>query len=129
MIIPKTLANDIITTSYNYLGREFCWSTFNCVHFVIEVYSKVGIDFPLLIRNEIPPLDFHLDVEEFEKMPIGHSVFFKRKMSWVRYRSWTHVAIIVEKDKLIHCTRNLGTGVVITTKSEFLEAYDLAPHK
>lgn len=128
MIINNTLAKDIVTTSRYYLGREFCWNTFNCVHFVREVYSKVEIEFPLLIRDKIPPSNFHLSVEEFEKMPIGHSVFFKRKMSLIN-RTWTHVAIIVGTDQLIHCTRNLGNGVVITTKSEFLEVYDLVPNK
>ncbi len=129
MTITTTLAKDIITISYDYLGRKFCFDTFNCVHFVREVYFKVGIEFPLLIRDKIPPSNFHLNVKEFEKMPVGHSVFFKRKMSELINRPWTHVAIIVGANQLIHCTRNLGAGVVLTTKSEFLEIYDIAPYK
>lgn len=125
MFLSKKLSDQIVSTSVEYLGREFCFDTFNCVHFVREVYSRVGINFPMLVRDKFPPLEFHLDVERFEEMPIGHSVFFKRKNSRLTHRSWSHIAIVVGPNELIHCTRNLGASVVITPKPIFLEAYDL----
>jgi hypothetical protein len=57
-------------------------------------------------------------------MPIGHSVFFKRRAS-LSSRIWTHVAIIISPESLIHCSRNLGRAVVITPKIEFMEVYSL----
>lgn len=127
MIIDQNLSLCIIHSSYSYLGREFDWEEFNCVHFVRRVYLSVGIVFPKLIRSKMPPKEFHLTDEEFDEMPIGHSVFFRRKMSRLVNRPWTHVAIIVGKNELIHCTRNLGNGVVITSKPEFLDTYELSP--
>lgn len=125
MDLNKSLSQDIVRFAHECLGHEFCWTTFNCVHFVRRIYSQVGIEFPLLIRDALPPQEFHLTVEEFEKMPVGHSVFFKRRMSSNQRRSWTHVAIIAEGNTLVHCTRNLGVGVVLTPKAEFLEVYKL----
>lgn len=119
-------SESIVTISYNYLGKPFDWDTFNCVHFVRRVYHEVGICFPLLSREDLPPSNFHLSADEFALMPIGHSVFFKRRASKLA-RFWTHVAIIVSPDTLIHCTRHLGLGVIVSSKSEFMEIYDLAP--
>jgi len=126
MFLSKDLSELIVTISFRYLGRPFDWDTFNCVHFVRKVYGEVGISLPLLVRGNLPPPDFHLSMYEFALMPIGHSVFFKRRASKLE-RYWTHVAIVVGPDKLIHCTRNLGSGVIISSKSEFMEIYDLAP--
>jgi cell wall-associated NlpC family hydrolase len=126
MFLTESLSSRIVTVSSTYLGRGFNFEEFNCVHFVRKVYFEVGIVFPLLIKNQLPPTDFHLSQEEFDRMPIGHSIFFKRKDS-KSDRLWSHVAIIWGKDKLIHCTRNLGSGVVITSTSEFLKVYALSP--
>jgi len=126
VVLDKTLSRRIVTASLRYLGKPFDWETFNCVHFVRSVYQDVDMQFPILKRYDLPPREFHLGNNEFARMPRGHSVFFKRKASPVK-RYWTHMAIIIGSDKLIHCTRHLGTGVTITPKSEFLETYALSP--
>jgi len=126
MFLTQDVSTKIVNVSMGYLGHTFIWETFNCVHFVRKVYQESGISFPTLIKMRLPPADFHLSKEEFAEMPIGHSVFFKRRESQsVRY--WTHVAIIIGKDSLIHCTRNLGIGVVVSSKAEFQEVYSLSP--
>jgi|GEM_PF-1966257 len=126
MYLSKNQSDQIIDVAYSYLGKPFDFEKFNCVHFVREVYFKVGINLPLLVRKYLPPADFHLSSVEFALMPVGHTVFFKRKESKLD-RSWTHVGIIVGPDKLIHCTRNLGDGVVVTEKSQLMEVYSLSP--
>ena len=126
MVLTKKLSDEIVRVSYTYLGKEFCWTTFNWVHFVREVYGQVGILVPLLNKQYPPPKYFHLTDSEFEKMPIGHSVFFRRRLSQVTNRTWTHVGIIIGRDEIIHCTRNLGNGVVITTRHDMLEVYTRA---
>jgi len=126
MILSRDISDRIVDVSYYYLGKPFDWETFNCVHFVRKVYLEVDIYLPPLIRKGLPPAEFHLSDDEFTAMPIGHTVFFKRKESKLE-RLWTHVAIIIGPNELVHCTRNLGRGVVITPKSEFMEIYSLAP--
>ena len=128
MFLSKDLSDRIVSSSYRHLGRPFDYETFNCVHFVREVYFEVGINLPLLIRNGLPPAKFHLSNEEFAQMPIGHIVFFKRK-NRNSERFWTHVAIIVEPKTLIHCTRNVSRGVVLTSLPDFMEVYELANKK
>jgi len=128
MFLSKDVSGRIVSVSYRYLGRPFDYETFNCVHFVRVVYFEVGINLPLLIRNGLPPIEFHLSNEEFALMPIGHIVFLKRKKGKLE-RFWTHVAIIAESKTLIHCTRNIGKGVVLTSLSDFMEVYDLTPQK
>lgn len=125
MFLDKTLADQIVMNSMTHIGRHFDLSNFNCVHFVREVYGSVGIEFPILRRDIIPPREFHLSEYEFCAMPVGQSVFFKRRESSL-VRPWTHVAIIISSTDLIHCTRNLGDGVVITSRDIFLEKYCLA---
>lgn len=126
MFLSKDISDRIVSSAYCYLGWPFDWEKFNCVHFVRQVYYDVGIELPLLIRKNFPPAEFHLFSEEFVLMPIGHIVFFKRKESKVN-RLWTHVAIIVSSNELIHCTRHLGNGVVITPKQEFMKVYYITP--
>ena len=126
MILSETLSGQIVSSARSYAGTQFDWCTFNCVHFVAEVYWGLGIEFPRLARYGLPPRDFHLSGDEFLCMPIGHSVFLKRKETLAPTRYWTHIAIIIEQDRLIHCTRNLGSGVIISTSQELLGAYDLA---
>ena len=125
MVLTETLSQNIVIASYKYAGMQFDWKTFNCVHFVRKVYAEFGIILPLLSHDTLPPREFHLSLDEFMRMPLGHSVFFKRKASMV-HRSWTHVAIIIAPHALIHNTRHLGTGVVITPVTEFLETYVLS---
>lgn len=125
MNLSKETSELIVQTAKAYLGREFDLATFNCVHFVREVYQQVGIVLPLLARYDIPPSEFHLSEEEFALMPVGHCVFFKRKNTRLN-RHWTHVAIVFSADDLIHCTRNIGRGVVVTSKEAFLEIYQLS---
>ena len=125
MILSEALSRQIIAVTQKYVGRFFDWDTFNCVHFVREVYREVGIELPRLVRGKLPPQDFHLSKERFESMPLGHSVFFRRRTS-ISDRSWTHVAIIAGRDQLVHCTRHLGNGVSISSTLEFLNVYELA---
>ncbi len=126
MILNASMSERIIIESHNYLGFEFNYEKFNCVHFAREVYRCVGITLPLLDRKGFPPKDFHLSPEEFGNMPTGHCAFFKRK-ACSSGRIWTHVAIIVSSTELIHCSRYFGCKVVITPRDMFLEIYDLAP--
>ena len=126
MFLSKTLSESIVSISEQYFERKFEWSSFNCVHFVIEVYDQLNICLPAIERYNFPPKDFHLSEAEFESMPIGHSVFLKRKAK-DSPRLWSHVGIIYSSDSIIHCTRHLGDGVVITPKSVLMEAYILAP--
>jgi len=127
MLLTNDQAEGIVVIAHGYISRKFCFETFNCVHFVREVYSKAGIDFPRLAKDLPPPADFHLSSEKFAEMPIGHSAFFKRRGSKLVNRLWTHVAIVFGENELIHCTRNLGDGVVITPRPIFLEMYVLSP--
>jgi cell wall-associated NlpC family hydrolase len=126
MIITEDSSAKIIQVATKYLGRPFDYEKFNCVHFVREVYSNVGIDLPLIPRAGYPLQQFNLSVSEFELMPIGHSVFFKRKAS-LSNRVWTHVAIVASNSELIHCSRHFGGKVVVTPKIDFLQVYSLAP--
>ena len=124
MIIPKNLSHIIVNISISYLDTPFDLERFNCVHFVRKVYKTVGVTLPLLCGHDFPPKEFHLTEQEFNLMPVGHSVFFRRKLS-PSNRVWTHVAIIISDSQLIHCTRHCGMGVVCTEKKEFLEIYSL----
>jgi hypothetical protein len=124
MFISKNLAGDIITSASSYLGRRYDFDVFNCVHFVRQVYRDVSLDFPLLDKRLFPPEYFHLTREDFYEMPIGHSVFFKKRKSTLP-RSWTHVAIIFSDNELVHCSRLFGQ-VVVTPVRDFLEVYDLS---
>lgn len=126
MVLSNVVSDVIVSTSYEYLGKSFDLDTFNCVHFVREVYKSAGVVMPILARYDFPPREFHLSNDEFNSMPIGHSVFFKRR-STRSTRPWTHVAIIVSSDTLIHCTQYIGKGVMLTSKSVFMETYDLSP--
>ena len=126
MNLSPELARNIIEIASSYISRPFDYEQFNCVHFVREVYSKVDIELPLLVRGEYPPQEFHLSINEFEMMPIGHCVFFKRRTS-VTERVWTHVAMVYSSSELIHCARRFGGKVVVTPKAEFLDVYILTP--
>jgi cell wall-associated NlpC family hydrolase len=125
MILSVVMARRIVTTSLNYVGTPYSWEEFNCVHFIRKVYGDVGIVFPRLVKEMDPPVDFHLSEKEFEGMPLGQSVFFKRKESQLA-RSWTHIAIIISPTELVHCARRLER-VVVTPREEFLETYALSP--
>ncbi len=125
MVLNSILSQRIVAASSAYIGKPFCYSTYNCIHFVRNVYSDVGIIFPLVERYGLPPQEFHVSPEVFMTMPHGHSVFFKRKESQVQ-RYWTHVGIIFDLHHVIHCTRHTGKGVVVTPVEEFLKTYALA---
>jgi cell wall-associated NlpC family hydrolase len=124
MTLTTSISDRIVSIAYSYIDRSFNYEKFDCVHFVIEVFETVGIDLPILNRVGFPPMDFNLSCEEFKLMPIGHSVFVKRKAS-TSSRIWTHVAIIVSSHELIHCSRHFGGKVVVTSLPEFLEIYTL----
>ena len=125
MILDKKLADKIVMNSLVHVNKPFDFLNFNCVHFVRVVYESVGIRFPILRKEVVPPRNFHLSESEFYCMPIGHSLFFYRKESSL-VRPWTHVAIIISPTEMIHCTRNLGDGVTVTSRDEMLEKYYLA---
>jgi hypothetical protein len=126
MILTTSIADHIVKVARTYIGRPFDYEKFNCVHFVREVYAAVGIELPLLMRELLPPREFHLSREELSGMPIGHSVFLKRKTSRSG-RSWTHVAIIVSFVEVIHCSRRFGGAVTVTAVPQLFEVYELAP--
>ncbi len=126
MILTARLAEAVVTTSKRHLGREFVYEKFNCVHFIRSVYEEVGIALPLLDRFGYPPSSFHLSDTELVTMPLGHSLFLKRRLSQVR-RFWTHVALIVSAGEVIHCSRHFGKMVTITPIDKLWEIYALAP--
>jgi cell wall-associated NlpC family hydrolase len=126
MILTETLSQRIVATAHQYLGRPYDWKTFDCIHFILSVYKECGIEVPRFGGAGYPPENFHLSAETFEIMPLGHSVFFKRKAN-LKDRIWTHAAIIVSPHELVHCSRHFGECVTITPKPEFLEIYALAP--
>lgn len=126
MILAPSTSDRIVSTAHQYLGKSFDYEKFNCVHFVRNVYHTIGIELPILHRSGYPPTDFHLSGDEFNLMPVGHSMFFKRKTS-ISSRIWTHIAIIASSHELIHCLRHCGNGVVITPKPVFMEIYALVP--
>lgn len=125
MIIDQEMSNRIVAEATKFVGKPYDWRTFDCIHFIIAVYRSVGIEIPRFGSSGFPPRQFHLTKEEFEQMPIGHSVFFKRKAK-VTDRVWSHAAIIFSQNELIHCSRHFGPGVTVTAKSDFLQLYDLA---
>jgi hypothetical protein len=128
MVLDMTLSVRVFMAALHYKGREFDWDTFNCVHFVRQVYKDVGIELPLLRRELLPPKEFHLNEKQFRDMPVGHSVFFKRRAKETE-RTWSHLAIILAPCKLIHCTRHMGNGVIISDTSDFLKIYELAQYE
>jgi hypothetical protein len=125
MVLSKTMSAQIIRSASQHIGRPFVYETFNCVHFVREVYLLVGIHFPLLPPMDFPPSEFHLTAAELESKPLGHSFFLKRKEGR-RLRIWSHVAIIYSPNEVIHCTRHSGEGVTVTPMSQLFVLYDLA---
>ena len=125
MVLSEVLARQIVNSACRYVHTRYDWNNFNCVHFVREVYANVGISLPKLKKELLPPDKFHLSAEEFDAMPIGHSVFFKRILNPLP-RSWTHIAIIISSTEFIHCSRRLGM-VAITPRVEFLETYAFVP--
>ena len=105
MVLSSDIASRIVVVAYQYLGRAYDFKTFDCVHFIVSVYRDVGIVIPRFGSAGFPPRDLHLSADEFEKMPLGHTVFFKRKAN-TSGRIWTHAAIIVSSCELIHCSRH-----------------------
>lgn len=126
MVLSKTVSDLIVTTAYQYLGHPYDLKTFDCVRFVVSVYRDVGIEIPRFGSRGLPPSDFHLSAEEFQKKPRGHTVFFKRKAN-TSDRLWTHMVIIVSPDELIHCSSRFGQKVVVTPWADLLELYSLSP--
>jgi hypothetical protein len=126
VIFSANISNRVVTFASNYIGRAYNWYTFNCIHFVESVYREVGITIPRLDHKGFPPKDLHLSVEEFAMMPIGHTVFFKRKAN-LSGQFWTHLAIIFSSTELIHCSWYFGGKVTVTKKINFMEIYDLTP--
>lgn len=126
MDLDRELSARIVLAAEKYVGKAYDWHTFDCVHFVLSVFQDVGIALPRLSGQWEPPPEFHLSEQELEAMPLGHSVFLKRKASTAN-KIWTHVAIIVSRDELIHCSRHFGRQVTITPKAELLEIYTVVP--
>ena len=126
MILTSNLSERIVVSAQKYLGQPYDWHIFDCVHFILAVYQAVGIVVPRIAGKGYPPSDFQLSAEEFGQMPLGHSVFLKRRTS-TSDRIWTHAALIISPTELIHCSRHFGRQVVITSKAELLEIYALAP--
>ena len=128
MLLSESISNIIVKTASTYIGRPYDYKTFDCVHFIVSVYKDVGIFIPRFGSEGYPPSNLHLDLSGFQRMPRGHSVFFKRKTS-MSSRVWTHMALIFSSTHLVHCSRHCGSGVVVTPRDEFLEMYSLAPQR
>jgi cell wall-associated NlpC family hydrolase len=129
MVVSPSLSKIIVNIAVSHVGRPYEHQVFDCVSFFLEVYSAAGIKLPssVVLNGHInPPDEFNLSSDEFVKMPLGHSVFFKRKIS-TSDRIWTHIAIIMSHDELIHCSGYFGRRVVVTPKDQFMEIYSLVP--
>lgn len=59
-------------------------------------------------------------------MPVGHTVFLRRKLS-EKPKVWTHVVIVYSPTEVIHCSRHFGRQVTITPIGEILATYAVAP--
>ncbi len=126
MIITPDLSRKIIRSALKYIDRSYIRSTFNCAHFVANTYEQIGIVMPKFHAHLYPPADFNLTHDEFENMPVGHSIFLRRKTS-VSDRIWTHVAIIYSQTHIIHCSHHFGDKVTVTPRSDFIQIYGLVP--
>jgi len=126
MVLSETASDLVIRAAHQHLGRSYVWQTYDCVNFVVDVYRQANIEMPVIDKTGSPPVGFHLSADEFGSMPLGHSIFLKRKAS-LSDRIWTHVAIIVSQHEVIHCSRHFGRKVVVTPVKEFLRVYTLAP--
>jgi cell wall-associated NlpC family hydrolase len=120
--LSPEVSNTITKIAHQYIGRPYDYKTFDCIHFIVNVYRDAGIIIPRFGGSGFPPEDLNLSTDEFEKMPLGQTVFFKRKES-MSSRVWTHAAIIVSPHELIHCTRHFGGRVAVTPKHEFVRIY------
>lgn len=126
MVLSLEMSTNIIHAARRYIGKSYNFKTFDCIHFILNVYRGVGIQVDRFGGQGYPPENLHLNDIDFDKMPLGHSVFFKRKAS-MKDRLWTHAAIIISPHELIHCSRHFGNQVIITPKIDFMETYTLAP--
>ncbi len=122
MILSENVSHCIVTTAHQYIDRAYDYKTFDCVHFIVNVYHDVGIMIPRFGSVGHPPPDLNLSSDAFEEMPVGQTVFFKRKLS-TSSRIWTHMAIIASSNELIHCSQHFGGKVTLTPKHEFMEIY------
>jgi len=122
MILSADVSRHIVATAHTYIGKPYDFKMFDCVHFIMSVYREVGIEIPRFGGSGFPPPDLNLSALEFEQMPLGQTVFFKRRTS-PSSRIWTHMAIIASPSELIHCSRHFGNKVTITAKPEFMEIY------
>ena len=126
MILSGIMSRRVIRAAYAYSGTRYDYKTFDCVHFILRTYEDAGLPIPWFGPIGYPPPNLHLSAEEFERMPLGSTVFLKRKAS-TSARIWTHMAIIVSDHELIHCSRHFGGHVTVTPKNEFMGIYALAP--
>lgn len=115
MLLSAETSQKIVQTSLTYLGKPYDYKTFDCIHFIVSVYRDVGIIIPRFGGSGPPPTNINLSAEEFERMPLGHPVFFKRKLS-TSNRIWTHAALILSSHEFIHGSRFYNNKIVITEK-------------
>lgn len=116
--MSSELGHMIVETALRYLGRPYDRENFKCFHFVREVYTLLGL--------KPPPLSENLTVEQMLDPPIGHLLYLKHKED-TKQRRWSHVAIVISKEEVIHNSLWFGEKVVISKLSEILELYTIVP--
>ncbi|MCB9805991.1 hypothetical protein H6775_02400 [Candidatus Nomurabacteria bacterium] len=99
------------------LGKSYGQNTFNCVHFVITVFDKVGIPVPMMDENiQLPVTHNNLG---------GVILLDIRTKKPGDQRNFTHCGI-VHTNGLIHCSRQFGRCVSITPWDKVWQKYELA---
>lgn len=126
MIHTEETGRRIVEIAHTYLGQPFDIKDFDCVYFIKAVYQKVGIEIPRFWAKDYPPQDFNLTPEELLQMPLGSTLFLKRKATTV-VRPWTHMVLIASPTHFIHNSRFFGHKVVLTPKDVVLEYYYHVP--
>ena len=99
------------------LGTPFSYKEFNCWHFVRKVYEKFNI--PMQVGKQIEEIaDFS------DPLAIGKLILLKRRND-KSSRRYTHVAIYIGDNRVIHNTFYLGKRVVINTMEEIMIVYQI----
>lgn len=123
MKLSQEIRNVVVSSSFRHIGREKT-DEFSCMHFVIEVYEKIGVTVPIIPRYDFPPNDFNITKEDLSIWEYGYPIFFRRYKYSGEKRIWTHTGITLPEGKIIHLSSHLGgRKVSINSKEEIFEIY------
>ncbi len=123
MLLNQAQAEIVLANALNYLGSKYR-PGFKCVDFVREVYRTAGVEIPL-IGSDFPPNELIIPEEHLKDPPPGSLLFLRNKQE-KRDRVWSHVVLVLESQRCIHCSMFAGE-VIISSLEELLERYDFLP--